>query len=674
MSQAARGDGGSRIEYRFGDFALDPDRATLHRSGRIRRLRPQCYEVLRYLVEHHGTLVSKKDLIDTVWHGAEVSDDSVTQCLIEIRRALGDDSKSIIRTVPRRGFVFELPVVRQQRDHAQSPRRYRDRWSRRVVIGAAMLLALVAGAAWFATTGREGPDPPDSRQSDNEAPASKKSIAVLPFVDTSDGRDLQYFADSLADGIIGSLARSPDIGVIAWNSSFLASQLSSDSVGIGDRLDVDYVLAGSFSKSVAQVSVTAQLLATGSGALVWSASFERGLAVGYLFDLQGDVADAVAGALGAGLMPRESSASSAYLPESMAAYDDFQQGMFYLRQIETGVARNYEAAVTHFESALGVEPGWAAAHAALGRVLHFQASGLAYSDGAPLYRRSKEHLLRAIELDPDYGPAHESLGFVLHIGELDFEGAAAAYQRAMELGVTQYWGPAIFLVSTGQFDAAIEMYRMALDRDPLSLGLKRQLAGALYCAGRYAESIEHHERLLETTPDSLLLQQNLAYLYLSSGELEKGTAILEQYPELLGEPGGSGYFYALTGRDDEARKEIDLAEADPDWRPDDVVPPALLLGQKDRALTYLEAVATESPRSLTFVLCAPEVRLLAGDPRFERVLDTVGFPRRYLRGQSPYLSESEQLGSLSRWLTRSFTRWKAHGSGCNFCSGQFSDK
>jgi DNA-binding winged helix-turn-helix (wHTH) protein len=96
--------------YSFDDFTLDLNRGCLLRSGQEIRLRPKSFEVFRYLVEHHGRLVSKSDLMHAVWADAFVTDDSLVQCLIEVRRALGDESRRYVRTVPRRGYIFEAQL------------------------------------------------------------------------------------------------------------------------------------------------------------------------------------------------------------------------------------------------------------------------------------------------------------------------------------------------------------------------------------------------------------------------------------------------------------------------------------------------------------------------------------------------------------------------------------
>src|SRR6266849_397330 len=95
----------------FNGFTLDLARGRLLRGDLEVKLRPKSFELLRYLIENHGRLISKEELIRSVWVDAAVTDNSLSQCLIELRRALGDDSQTIIRNVPRRGYIFDIPVT-----------------------------------------------------------------------------------------------------------------------------------------------------------------------------------------------------------------------------------------------------------------------------------------------------------------------------------------------------------------------------------------------------------------------------------------------------------------------------------------------------------------------------------------------------------------------------------
>jgi len=98
--------------FRFGEFRLDLDRAELFKNDEPVKLRRQSFDVLRYLLEHHGRLVEKCELIQAIWGDAAVTEDSLTHCIIDIRKVIGDRDRTMIHTVPRRGFVFDAPVER----------------------------------------------------------------------------------------------------------------------------------------------------------------------------------------------------------------------------------------------------------------------------------------------------------------------------------------------------------------------------------------------------------------------------------------------------------------------------------------------------------------------------------------------------------------------------------
>src|SRR5215475_3693810 len=99
--------------FRFGDFVLEPERASLSKAGREIKLRPKVFDALRYLIENRGRLVPKEELIQTLWPEAFVTDDSLVQCMVELRRALDDRSQEILKTVPRRGYIFSASVTPQ---------------------------------------------------------------------------------------------------------------------------------------------------------------------------------------------------------------------------------------------------------------------------------------------------------------------------------------------------------------------------------------------------------------------------------------------------------------------------------------------------------------------------------------------------------------------------------
>jgi DNA-binding winged helix-turn-helix (wHTH) protein len=101
----------STPSYQFGEFTLDIARGCVLKAGAEIKLRPKVYETLKYLVEHPGRLVGKQELMQAVWPDAFVTDDSLVQCTLELRRALGDGSQQLLQTVPRRGYRFTAAVI-----------------------------------------------------------------------------------------------------------------------------------------------------------------------------------------------------------------------------------------------------------------------------------------------------------------------------------------------------------------------------------------------------------------------------------------------------------------------------------------------------------------------------------------------------------------------------------
>jgi TolB-like protein/DNA-binding winged helix-turn-helix (wHTH) protein len=307
------GEGAER--YGFEQFMLDPERSELHGPDGVIQLRPKSYDLLLYLVRHPGRLIGREELLDAVWGQRAVTDDSVTQCLVEIRRALADHGRRIVRTVPRRGYLFDVPVARipgpngpeEQANvpaadapaSATAPPAALHGAMPYPRLAAATVTFLALALAWWAFATRDATRPDRSMF---DAPAVPNSIAVLPFADMSAEGDQEYFGDGIAEEILNLLAQAPELKVIARTSSFSFKHQPADITTIAARLGVAHVLEGSVRKWGNRVRVTAQLVSGRDGAHLWSQTYDREL--GDLFEVQGDIAGAVAGVLEARLLTR----------------------------------------------------------------------------------------------------------------------------------------------------------------------------------------------------------------------------------------------------------------------------------------------------------------------------------------------------------------------------------
>src|SRR5260370_849113 len=199
----------------FGEVEVDVWRGCRGGGEAEVKLRPKAFDLLRYLVENHGRLVGKEELIRSVWADTAVTDNSLAQCLIEIRRGLGDDSQTIIRNVPRRGYIFDAPVTdaaplpgsERQLENAQTGRPTPEGVStpdtsepgikRRIwlVLAATAIMAILASVAAFKVPGIR------QRLFAGSAASGIRSIVVLPLEGLSNEPDLDYFADGMTDAL-----------------------------------------------------------------------------------------------------------------------------------------------------------------------------------------------------------------------------------------------------------------------------------------------------------------------------------------------------------------------------------------------------------------------------------------------------------------------------------------
>ncbi|HMB59874.1 MAG TPA: winged helix-turn-helix domain-containing protein, partial [Xanthomonadales bacterium] len=210
------------IVYSFSGFLLDLSRGTLIQDGRDIPLRPKSFEVLRYLVEHPGQLASKDEMLLAIWGHRHTSDGSLTQCIIDIRKALRDDEQTLVKTLPRRGYILDAPVELldsppelpkvdpYQLNPGSSPGSHQ---SRPLFTWVALLVGVLIIFTTVYFVRHEAPESSGFSPGPAGGASVTNSIAVLPFIDLSPGKDQAWFAQGLSEEILNLLAKSPDLRV-----------------------------------------------------------------------------------------------------------------------------------------------------------------------------------------------------------------------------------------------------------------------------------------------------------------------------------------------------------------------------------------------------------------------------------------------------------------------------
>lgn len=294
---------------RIGDWCVNPASGQISRNGETTRLEARTMRLLLRLAEHPGEVVSIDDLLNHVWSGVTVTPDSVYQAVASLRRLLGDDPKQpmYIATVPRLGYRMvssvgpwldgseKQSVVAQvsaagipQSQISTSSRianpKGRLRFRAVLMVGLGVCLVLSVGYFLYSRAGQ-------TRQSFLPAGVSQpqKSIAVLPFLDLTEGMHEETFADGMTEELIDRLSKIPGLRVPAPTSSFYFRGKQVPVSEIAQVLGVAYVLDGSVRESGTRVRVAARLIRPSNGYVVWSETYDRPL--GDVLWIQDDIAE-----------------------------------------------------------------------------------------------------------------------------------------------------------------------------------------------------------------------------------------------------------------------------------------------------------------------------------------------------------------------------------------------
>jgi adenylate cyclase len=449
----------AREVFHFEGFELDVTRGSLKAGERTIELRPKSFEVLRYIVSRPDCLITRSEIIQAVWGDVVVTDESLTRCISDIRLALDDDGQRILKTVPRRGYLFAAPVSSGE----------------------------VTGRAEVSEAdGSLVPPLPD-----------RPSIAVLAFLNISGDPAQDYFGDGLSEDLTTSLSKFAGLFVIARNSAFQYKGLHVDVKQIGRELGVRYVLEGSVRRDAHRVRITAQLIDASAGAHLWAEYYDRDY--GSVFAIQDEVARKIVVTLVAHINKSELDRALRKPPHSMVSYDHCLRGNALIKSLQReGRGEAIAQARFHYEQALAFDPGYAPALLGLANTCvaawiepsTLPAIAAEYGQAETL-ERAQAIIRKALEFDSGFAEAHAALGYVLHQQHRRAE-SLKQYERAFSLNPNLSDGRyGIVLCLEGRTAHGIEFLEHVIRLDPFHHPTYGSyLAVGYYLSGRDAEALD----------------------------------------------------------------------------------------------------------------------------------------------------------------------------------------
>lgn len=434
-------------EIRIGNARVDFTSLTIDGDAGRFSVEPKVLEVLRALVDQHGKVVDRESLIDKVWGVGFGGDERLSRAISLLRKALGDapGKSEYIETLPTRGYRLVAEVKIDEPDAAVSKDQLIENqaaitWhpSRRTKWFAAISILAIASIVGFwllmspAKLAGSNADKSDLAFLETSSnPVNQKSIAVLPFADLSPTGNQKYLADGLAEEILNAVIKFPDIRVIGQTSSFMFRDSKISAEDVGAALKVKYILMGSVRKQREKIRISAQLVQTENGRVLWSKIYDE--SANDIFDLQESIARAIASELDIALNISQSERLVPELTSNREAYELFLQGRELSRRFGH---ENKAKAVELLTQATKYDPEFAAAWAWLARTKMLLAISSTALETEALVAESRMDVDRALALDRDLAMGHYTKS-LLQDYDLDFAGSLESVERAYALDPNQ---------------------------------------------------------------------------------------------------------------------------------------------------------------------------------------------------------------------------------------------
>ena len=641
---------------RFGVFEVDLKACELRKHGFRIKLAEQPFQVLAFLLERPGEIITREELRDRLWPGDTFVDfdHGLNNAVMRVREVLLDSSEHprYVETVPRRGYRFVAPVEETSvpppvpatieleggstspasaaskpalehtiSEHPNVPRWFTSRLAAAiaiVVVGLAALLVFAIHARNVTT---------------NQANATRStSLVVLPLENLSGDKDQDYFADGMTDELIANLAKIRSLHVISRSTAMTYKGTRKPLSEIARELNVDAVVEGTVMRVGSRVRITAELVQVSTDHHLWADTYESQM--GDVLALQNRVSAAIVNEIRINLTPEERERLAKTPAVAPEAYENYLKGLYYWNKRSD---ENLTRAIGYFERATQLDPNYALAYAGLSdcyAIISAEIFGtMPASEAAP---KARAAAVRALELDPTLAEAQTSLATEKFNYEWDWNGAAQGFERAIGLNpsyATAYQRYSLYLIAIGRAQDSFAQIQKARELDPLSLSINFSLGWRLYMARQYDAAITQLKDTLEMDPSYELPHLVAGQAYEQKGnyalaipELRKAVELSRGTPLMVS---ALAHAYARSGNRAEAEKLLAQLQAK---SMNHYVSPYYFaivcvgLGRTEEALDWLEKAFGDRSNGLVFLKVEPELDDLRSNSRFIALQQKLEFP------------------------------------------------
>lgn len=623
----AKMNGKEKRWYRFKSFLLNVSERQLLDADRAIALTPKSFDTLVYLVERAGHLVEKEELMQAVWPDSFVEDGNLSRTIHDLRKALGQDKNGnkFIETIPTKGYRFVADVAPSDtgrpdpgatsRETASSPRLN----ARRLTTILAIAILIAAAGSYFLIYKRMMP-----------TGDGRRSIAVMPFVNSTQDASRDYLVDGITDSVINQLSRLSGLKVAGGHSVFDYKGKELDYKKVADELRVQSLVTGDIRQVENQLIINVTLLDPNDGSQIWGKQYVKNSLD--LIGTQNEISQAVAKSLRVNLTESDKRILSEHPTEDPEAYQLYLKGRFYGQHVTPdGLTRSIEL----YSQAVDKDPRFAIAYSEMGmRYVNLGTYFVPPRDAMPKARAYAE---KALELDNTLSDPHIVLGLVALLYDWDWNKAKEELANGTVVNLKSmetFSCTAHALQITGRAEDVDDTLQRALDDDPISIALMTELGCNSYYARRYDQSIKEYRESLLLGPNNFMAVYGLARTlnhqqkYQEAiDEIEKVNTFMPMPPIAVSE---RSYSLAMMGKRQEAEAGLKILDDVQSKQifVDPFVRAIVFLGLDDKgqAFDWLEKAYQAKSSLIPTLINDAKWDGLRSDPRFQRFLSRIGAP------------------------------------------------
>ena len=591
--------------------------------------------------------------MEAIWQGSFVEEGNLAKQISRLRKILNTDGEQFIETLPKHGYRFsadlritspvaEEPVILERRtlkrltfaveneiEDQSLALATKSKMALRAPIIASLAITGLLGLSTILYFGRETASPT----------ARIKSIAVLPLKPLTAEENNKVLGLGLADALITKLGSLKQIVVRPTSAVALFANAPADSIEIGRKLGVDAVLEGTIQESEGRLRINARLIRTDSGMQLWTEKFDE--PTNEIFALQDALSNKIAKTLAFELTVAENKLFIRRGTGSTEAYEKYLRGRFYQSQnTPDGLNRSIE----FYEQAIALDPNFADAHAGIAdaNIILFNFSIRSAAETIP---QARESVNRALQLDPDLSRAYTSLALIQFLIDHNWTEAEKSLNRAIELNPNNadaYHRYAYFLMRLGRFDESLQKAEKAREFNPLSNIVQNSIGMTYLCARRYPEAIEQLEKTAAENPQFSLPRWLLSHAYEGIGDMEKAFEADLKALEIEGgkefaaklreqrQAGGISAAYRFWLNDTIRAKEPGRISSTGETQDSnvtalDVARRAATVKDREQTLRWLERSLQERDPILSYIRFFARYDFVRDDPRFQAIVQKMGY-------------------------------------------------